>query len=159
MRAASALRLSLCMVLMFCSCGGDGVFVGAPINDTRWVLSLTYGVTTVEFSEGVAVGPIGTQVGAKLNYLVAVQGSPGDHAVISKAEINWGDGGGFQDCTDDARNKWWSNPAASEDNPAYLTVHTYNTPGEYTITGRVTYWDGVVVTEDESTRSKLRIVE
>ena len=68
-------------------------------------------------------------------------------------EISFGEDSGWFDATHDSRTKWiYSGPygTSSPDafHPEHMTQHTYTTPGEYVIRGRVTYWDGEVVYSD-----------
>jgi hypothetical protein len=131
------------------------------VDDSRLVLAMSYPLTDVTFEGGIAIGPAGTEVGMALLYFRNIPGAPasvfGKDEIISKAEIDWGDGGGFEDYTQDAY-ELWDIGQGSED-PQYLTHHTYATPGEYTMVGRLTYWDGTVVAEEESDRATIRITE
>lgn len=137
---------------------GDRAHIRIAENP-RFVLGFSYGVSELSFDKGVAVGPAGTEIGMSLLYLRNIPGAPvsvfGKDGIISKAEIDWGDGGGFQDYTQDAYDKW--DIGGGGDDPQYLSHHTYTIPGEYTMIGRLTYWDGTVVTEEESDRATIRI--
>jgi hypothetical protein len=150
---------------------GDGIVI---LDETdfrsrfrigRYAIGFTWGITPVSFEDHVGVGPPGTEIGARLDFPLNILGRPGDDVgdVFTKAEIDWGDGSGFEDVTVDALAKWGRGPGGTDENhddaddPDFLSLHTYDTPGEYTISGRITYWDGAVVTDDESTRSRLRI--
>jgi hypothetical protein len=69
--------------------------------------------------------------------------------IISKMEIDYGEGAGWQDVTA-AFYQWdWDYDDGVDLN--HVARHTYAAPGMYMIRGRATYWDGEVVTLDEST--------
>lgn len=69
----------------------------------------------------------------------------GGNRIIIKAELNFGDGSGWLDKTVDQETKWYNPEAPSLHDPDFMTQHVYETPGTYTITGRLTYWDGELV--------------
>jgi PKD repeat protein len=61
-------------------------------------------------------------------------------ALTSKAELDFGDGAGWQDVTAQqhaAGPAWGASLAQS-------VPHAYAAPGSYTLRGRVTYWDGTL---------------
>lgn len=66
---------------------------------------------------------------------------------FTKAELDFGDGQGWQDVTADARTKWWQQPLGTPTyyQTNYMTPHTYTEPGVYEVNGRITWWDGQVM--------------
>ena len=62
---------------------------------------------------------------------------------ISKFELDFGDGGGWVDVTQEARN-WDFGEIGRELDVNRMTKRVYSEPGEYLIRGRITYWDGDV---------------
>jgi len=68
-------------------------------------------------------------------------------------EIDFGDGSGWYDATEDSKTKWVpAGPYPSGPNPTlpdHMTQHTYTAVGDYVIRARVTFWDGEVVYANE----------
>ncbi|MDQ3022990.1 MAG: hypothetical protein M3R04_01200 [bacterium] len=68
---------------------------------------------------------------------------------ILKAELDFGDGTGWQDCTVDCLTTWFREPYVPNQVPIdWMTRHTYTEPGTYEINGRITFWDGEVMNID-----------
>jgi hypothetical protein len=66
---------------------------------------------------------------------------------FTKAELDFGEGAGWQDMTHEIQNLWWHTPDGADPlDTGYMTHHTYTQPGSYNVLGRVTYWTGEVVT-------------
>jgi hypothetical protein len=75
---------------------------------------------------------------------------------ISKYEIDFGDGGGWQDVTAD-RDRWDRIYGDGIDLSTW-TQHTYTTPGEYDPNVRVTYWDGEVLYQHPDTAVHVSVL-
>jgi hypothetical protein len=86
-------------------------------------------------------------------------GDPGGvDELVDKVELDWGDGSGYQDLTSDAIDKWWHGGEGTFPNdPNFLSLHTYDTPGEFTMTARVTFWDGEVKVDKPEDRIHITI--
>ena len=63
--------------------------------------------------------------------------------LMTKHEVNFGDGGGWVDVT--AEERTYDYYLGDGLDPAHCAKHTYTNPGTYTIDARVTYWDGAVL--------------
>jgi hypothetical protein len=89
-----------------------------------------------------AVGSAPFAVGAALTATPGVQdrGLTASQ-LLGKAELDFGDGGGWVDVTAQqlALGAAWGASLAQS------AAHTYTAAGTYTIRGRVTYWDGQVI--------------
>lgn len=68
---------------------------------------------------------------------------PDDLPMVSRFELDFGEGNGWEDVTSEARN-WDYGEIGRGLDVNRLTHHTYSEPGEYLLRGRVTYWDGEV---------------
>lgn len=71
---------------------------------------------------------------------------------VTTIEIDYGDGGGWEDVT--VRRLLWDDRS-----PTTWEQHTYTTPGEYDLNMRVTYWDGEVVYQPAELAKRVIITE
>jgi hypothetical protein len=79
---------------------------------------------------------------------------------FTTAELDFGEGQGWQDVTTDARTMWWQEPNGSPVYPvAYMTQHTYATPGVYEVKGRMTFWDGEVIEAGPTYRVTVTVTD
>lgn len=93
-------------------------------------------------------GPL--EVAAILGRAFGEQDSHTDNDIL-KAELDFGDGSGWTDYTEDSRNKWWEEPlTVPVYHPDWMTRHTYTQPGTYIINGRMTFWDGELLYAEPS---------
>ncbi|MEP0813376.1 MAG: hypothetical protein HRF49_01755 [bacterium] len=123
----------LALPFLFSSCGsGSNVRTGGP--DTYRGFDL-----------------VGDRFGGKAPYewhytVYAVPGigdPQGTVNLISKVEIDFGDGGGWIDCTQELRKNWLGLPDA---NP----MHVFDQPGTYLVKCRVVYFDGAGSSKDDT---------
>jgi hypothetical protein len=141
------------MLLMLCSCDDGAGGLGQPGTGVRRVLAFAYpqSAATIEGYTITALAPL--QVGVNFG-ISKIAGDPGSTAeLVLKAEVDWGDGSGFEDVTNDTHTKWYRGGEGSLPNdPNFLSLHTYAGTGDHTIIARVTYWDGEVVLDKPQDR-------
>jgi hypothetical protein len=74
--------------------------------------------------------------------------NPKTGVVLTRLEIDFGDGGGWQDVT--AAQPSWDYYVYDGIDQDKAVLHTYTTPGVYRVRSRGTYWDGEVVTSNHA---------
>jgi len=134
----------LATVMLAISCGG-----GTPPGE----LPLTVDRFAEIFAREIVNSSPGQRLRGELSSSSAVQIGitistlndipPAGLEQISKYEIDFGDGGGWVDVTQEARN-WDFGEIGRDLDVNRMTRRIYSEPGEYLIRGRVTYWDGEV---------------
>ncbi|MCB1217971.1 hypothetical protein KDL44_11300 [bacterium] len=132
----------LFITLALTSCGGSDPSTANPVVE-RYAYFEAWEIDSAQLGDGVAVSTTSLaplQIGVVIGYSYAPPKPSGNQEWISKFEVDFGDGAGWQDVTSEARN--WDYGGNGDRDPNRLTRHTYSLPGSYTVKGRLTYWDG-----------------
>ena len=133
--------LGLSLVVAGClSCTTEPRFrIGSPSPEERYIYPTVWVQRDSTETGSVAQGSVPFEIAFIVNYSTDRGGSTEE--LISRFEVNYNDGEGWQDVTSNAYNVWdytLQDPSARE-------FHTFTEPGEYALSLRVTYWDGEVV--------------
>jgi hypothetical protein len=150
--------MRLVSVLIFCglllaSCGG-GSGGGTQQNGNRSAALKTAAVSVLT---GQNQGKAPLTVAARI---VGGYGplDPRNDTAFSKAELNFGDGTGWIDCTVDLHTLWFKEPTPLVGPLTdWMTKHTYTAAGTFDITGRLTYADGEVIYTDPTDGSTVTV--
>ena len=132
-------------LLAFASCGksnNSGITPGFVPRYANLVARVVENGSVNERVRGFVIieGPL--ELGLIVSYGIH-RLPPGGGKIVTKREIDFGDGIGWVDVTAESV-KWSDGGVGGEPTPDQMTRRVYTEPGEYLIRGRVTYWDGEV---------------
>ncbi|MEZ5339299.1 MAG: hypothetical protein R3F46_13700 [bacterium] len=145
--------LIILFVASCCSgCGGSD-----PGGEIPLIIAHSASLRVLLVEDGQAVSDVRDTYTAEGPLTLALRMSFGnvptpspDVEMVSRYELDFGDGNGWMDVTQQARS-WHEAGSGPDTDVSKLSRVLLSEPGEYLLRGRITYWDGeVAVTTHES---------